>query len=72
MRLTLILAALLTLTALAVSGGPERCQSRVRFKGVVWQCERERGHGKGHTVEIPRRGTLMWKSGSTVKMLWKH
>ena len=68
MRLATLTLLLATLTALAVSGGPEECRSRCFIKqtGLRVLCELPKGHGKRHKRTVKNYGVVEWDGGKVI------
>ena len=62
MRLATLTLLLATLTALAVSGGPQPCRSKQFIKriGIHVLCELEKGHRGLHQKRTPGYGLTKW------------
>lgn len=60
-------AVVLALIGLLSHGGPSPCEGRVRWKGVMWKCEREKYHGGRHSAQVPRGKTLLWYNGRSLR-----
>ena len=68
MKTLAVVLAVLTLTALAVSGGPEECRSRCFIKqtGLRVLCELPKGHGKRHKRTVKNYGVVEWDGGKVI------
>ena len=71
MKTLAVILAVLTLTAIAVSGGPQPCRSKQFIKriGIHVLCELEKGHRGLHQKRTPGYGLTKWDGKGNARTL---